>query len=63
MDRRHLQWLIFGLTLLILSLILCAGASVSRDRSQQNKLNEVRPSTGAFVAVLLAVLANSIACV
>src|ERR1700677_1265670 len=54
MDRRHLQWLIFGLTLLILSLILCAGASVSRDRSQQNKLNEARPSTGAFAAVLLA---------
>ena len=63
MDRRHLQWLIFGLTLLILSLILCAGASVSRDRSQQNKLNEVRPSTGAFVAVLLAVLAGCLSSV
>ena len=62
-DRRHLQWLIFGLTLLILSLILCAGASVSRDRSQQNKLNEVRPSTGAFVAVLLAVLAGCLSSV
>jgi uncharacterized membrane protein YfcA len=63
MDGRHLQWLIFGLTLLILSLILCAGASVSRDRSQQNKLNELRPSTGAFVAVLLAVLTGCLSSV
>src|ERR1700739_3829016 len=62
MDRTHLQWLIFGLTLVILRLILCAGASVSRDRSQQNKLNEVRPS-GAFAAVLLAVLAGCLSSV
>lgn len=48
---------------MILSLILCAGASVSGDRSQQNKLNEVRPSSGAFVAVLLAVLAGCLSSV
>ncbi len=62
-DRSHLQWLVLGLTLLILSLILCAGASVSRDRSHQNKLNKVRPSTGAFVAVFLAVLAGCLSSV
>jgi L-rhamnose-H+ transport protein len=57
-DIRHFLWLVLGLALLVLSLILCAWASISRDRSQQPPSTKSGPATNSGVAVFLAILSG-----
>jgi L-rhamnose-H+ transport protein len=57
MDPRRLIWLAGGLTLLILSLVVCASASIARDR---NRAQDARTSSAGWkvrsiIGVLIAV--------
>lgn len=58
MGRVRLLWLIGGLSLLALSLVLCATASISRDRAQSVALPNQAPGSHSIVAVFIAVVAG-----
>jgi L-rhamnose-H+ transport protein len=58
-DFRHLVWLISGLALLVVSLALCAGASLSRDRVRSPSSTELPSVTASFIAVFTAVAAGT----
>jgi L-rhamnose-H+ transport protein len=62
-DFWHLLWLILGLFLVVLSLVLCAGASFSKDRSQEQHLSGSGLGTKSVVAFSLAVLAGCLSSV
>ena len=46
------------LSLLALSLVLCAAASITRDRAQGNAGLKMRPGSHSIVAIIIAVLAG-----
>ncbi len=56
-DFEHLLWLLLGLGVLVLSLVLCAAASLSREESGETSLNAAKGGK-SLAAVLLAVLAG-----
>jgi L-rhamnose-H+ transport protein len=57
-DVLHLLWLLGGLSLLSVSLALCASASVSRDRAQGHPSSQPGKPGRSVWAVLLAILAG-----
>jgi len=59
-DLGHLLWLMGGLSLLALSLVLCAGASVSRDRARGLPLSSPGTQGHSLWAVLIALLAGAL---
>ena len=56
LDSKHLAILIIGLLMLVASLVLCAGAAISRDRVRRLAASEL--GSRSVVAVSLAVLAG-----
>jgi L-rhamnose-H+ transport protein len=59
-NRGHLLWLMGGLSLLALSLVLCASASVSRDRARGPASSSPRTQGRSLWAVLIALLAGAL---
>lgn len=60
-DLRHLVWLLGGLSLLVVSLALCASASVGRDRAQGLLSSQPGKPSRSVWAVLVAFLAGILA--
>jgi len=58
-NGRQLLWLIGGLSLLTLSLVLCASASISRDRARGQPSSGPRNQGNSLWAVLIALLAGA----
>jgi len=56
--RGSLLWLMGGLSLLALSLVLCAAASITRDRAQDKTGLKTRPGSQSLVAVFIALMAG-----
>jgi L-rhamnose-H+ transport protein len=57
-DSQKLFWLISGLTLLVLSLVACSAASVTRDHANHLSAYESASSSRSVGAVLIAVVAG-----
>jgi len=55
-DSKHLLRLVLGLSILVASLVLCAGASISRDRIR--RITAPHPQSRFMVAICTAVLAG-----